>query len=71
MSIWRTPKSERASQIAFTIAGATAGWLMSPAPLAPIGFIEVGVTVRLNSKSGMSLARGIGYVLRSPVSRFP
>ena len=62
MSIDRTPRSARASQIAFTMAGATGGLLTSPAPFAPSGLTSVGVTVRSVSKSGRVEALGIGYV---------
>src|SRR5262245_14112729 len=58
MSMCVTPRGESASTMALTTAGVDPIVPASPTPLMPKGFTGDGVTVRSNSNSGKSCARG-------------
>src|SRR2546427_10272854 len=58
ISIFVTPNGANASTTAFTTAGVEPIVPASPTPLTPSGFTGDGVTVRSNSNSGKSWARG-------------
>ena len=50
MSMWRTPRWLTASMTAFWVAGAAPIVPASPMPLAPSGFMSVGVSLGSSSK---------------------
>src|SRR5262249_26320905 len=58
ISMFVTPNGASASTTAFTTAGVEPIVPASPTPLTPRGFTGDGVTVRPNSNSGKSCARG-------------
>ena len=59
MSMWRTPRWLSASTTAFCTAGVEPMVADSPIPLAPIGFMGVGVSVLLVSSVIVSAAVGM------------
>ena len=58
MSMWRTPRCDRASTTALCTAGVAPIVPASPMPFAPIGFSGVGVAMSTSVKLGSSAADG-------------
>src|SRR5262245_39346973 len=59
ISMWRTPRWERASTSALATAGMAPTQPASPAPLTPSGLVLVGTGLLLTSTALMSVARGM------------
>ena len=71
MSISRTPRWASASITALWTAGPAPMVPPSPMPLAPSGFLSVGVTSGTLTNAGKSEALGIAYVARLDVKGLP
>src|SRR5207249_9254999 len=66
-----TPRGTSASITALAIAAGAATVPASPAPFTPRMLSGLGVSVRVSSKGGSSLARGTAYSIRVALSTRP